>query len=28
LIGDDEHGWSDRGIFNFVRRLLRQDHQP
>ena len=26
LIGDDEHGWSDDGLFQFRRRLLRQDH--
>jgi phosphoenolpyruvate carboxykinase (ATP) len=28
LIGDDEHGWSDRGRFQFRRRLLRQVHTP
>jgi len=25
LIGDDEHGWSDRGHLQFRRRLLRED---
>ncbi|XNM57691.1 phosphoenolpyruvate carboxykinase (ATP) [Escherichia coli] len=28
LIGDDEHGWDDDGVFNFLRRLLRKNYQP
>jgi ATP-dependent phosphoenolpyruvate carboxykinase len=27
-IGDDEHGWSDNGVFNYRGRLLREGHQP
>ena len=27
FIGDDEHGLGPDGIFNFERRLLREDHQ-
>ncbi|MFS1426029.1 phosphoenolpyruvate carboxykinase (ATP) [Vibrio splendidus] len=27
LIGDDEHGWDDDGVFNFEVDLLRENHQ-
>ena len=28
LIGDDEHGWDDNGVFNFDGRLLCKGYQP